>query len=123
MVKDAEAHAAEDKARREEAETRNQAESLVHQTEKFIKDNEDKVPADVKGKVESAIADANEALKGTDIAAIKTAVEKLATESQALGQAIYEASAADASASGDGAAPGSDDTVVDAEVVEEPEKK
>jgi molecular chaperone DnaK len=134
MVKDAEAHAAEDKARREEAETRNQAESLVHQTEKFIKDNEDKVPADVKGKVEEAIAGANEALKGTDIAAIKTAVEKLATESQALGQAIYEASAAgDASdgAAGFGGAAGStgqaasqaDDTVVDAEVVEEPEKK
>ncbi|WP_067671299.1 molecular chaperone DnaK [Nocardia miyunensis] len=123
MVKDAEAHAAEDKARREEAETRNQAESLVHQTEKFIKDNEDKVPADVKSKVEAAITEANEALKGTDIAAIKTAVEKLATESQALGQAIYEASAADSAASGNGAAPESDDTVVDAEVVEEPEKK
>ncbi|MBF6329037.1 molecular chaperone DnaK [Nocardia transvalensis] len=125
MVKDAEAHAEEDRKRREEAETRNQAESLVHQTEKFIKDNEDKVPADVKTKVEAAIADANEALKGTDIAAIKSAVEKLATESQALGQAIYEASASDAAASGNGAGPtqNTDDTVVDAEVVEEPEKK
>ncbi|MFE4463419.1 Hsp70 family protein, partial [Nocardia tengchongensis] len=124
MVKDAEAHAAEDKQRREEAETRNQAESLVHQTEKFIKDNEDKVPADIKTKVEAAIAEANDALKGTDIGVIKTAVEKLATESQALGQAIYEASAADQAAQGSGAAaPESDDTVVDAEVVEEPEKK
>ncbi|WP_327095103.1 molecular chaperone DnaK [Nocardia vinacea] len=121
MVKDAEAHAAEDKARREEAETRNQAESLVHQTEKFIKDNEDKVPADVKTKVEAAIAEANEALKGTDIAAVKSAVEKLATESQALGQAIYEASAADQAASGNGASSSaSDDQVVDAEVVDEP---
>ncbi|MEV4240244.1 MULTISPECIES: molecular chaperone DnaK [unclassified Nocardia] len=121
MVKDAEAHAAEDKARREEAETRNQAESLVHQTEKFIKDNEDKVPADVKTKVEAAISEANEALKGTDIAAVKSAVEKLATESQALGQAIYEASAAEQAASGNGAASSAnDDQVVDAEVVDEP---
>ncbi|MFC8045212.1 molecular chaperone DnaK [Nocardia sp. NPDC057353] len=121
MVRDAEAHAAEDKARREEAETRNQAESLVHQTEKFIKDNEDKVPADVKSKVEAAIAEANEALKGTDIAAVKAAVEKLATESQALGQAIYESSAAEGAA-GDGQPQQgqADDQVVDAEVVDEP---
>ncbi len=93
MVKDAEAHAEEDKTRREEAEVRNQAESLVHQTEKFIKDNEDKVPADVKEKVEAAIKEANDALAGSDIAAVKSAVEKLATESQALGQAIYESQA------------------------------
>ncbi|MQY30998.1 molecular chaperone DnaK [Nocardia aurantia] len=127
MVRDAEAHAAEDKQRREEAETRNQAESLVHQTQKFIDENTDKVPAEIKTKVEAAIAEANEALKGDDISVIKTAVEKLATESQALGQAIYEASAtADAGAgasSANGAGPAADDTVVDAEVVEEPEKK
>lgn len=120
MVKDAEAHAAEDKARREEAETRNQAESLVHQTEKFIADNTDKVPADVKTKVEAAIAEAKEALKGTDIAVVKAAVEKLATESQALGQAIYDAQAADATASGDSSSTQADDSVVDAEVVDEP---
>ncbi|NLV80611.1 MAG: molecular chaperone DnaK [Rhodococcus sp.] len=120
MVKDAEAHAEEDKARREEAEVRNQAESLVHQTEKFIKDNEDKVPADVKEKVEAAVKDARDALAGSDIAAVKTAVEKLATESQALGQAIYEAQGgAEGAAAGDGAAAGADD-VVDAEVVDEP---
>ncbi|MCK0090415.1 molecular chaperone DnaK [Rhodococcus sp. HNM0563] len=118
MVKDAEAHAEEDKTRREEAEVRNQAESLVHQTEKFIKDNEEKVPADVKEKVEAAIKEANDALAGSDIAAVKTAVEKLATESQALGQAIYEAQGAEGAA-GDGAAAGADD-VVDAEVVDEP---
>jgi molecular chaperone DnaK len=125
MVRDAEAHAAEDKQRREEAETRNQAESLVHQTQKFIDENEDKVPAEIKTKVEAAIAEANEALKGNDISVIKTAVEKLATESQALGQAIYEASAGAGAGAGsaNGAAPTSDDTVVDAEVVEEPEKK
>ncbi|MGN5236340.1 MULTISPECIES: molecular chaperone DnaK [unclassified Rhodococcus (in: high G+C Gram-positive bacteria)] len=118
MVKDAEAHAEEDKTRREEAEVRNQAESLVHQTEKFIKDNEEKVPADVKEKVEAAIKEANDALAGSDIAAVKAAVEKLATESQALGQAIYEAQGAEGAA-GDGAAAGADD-VVDAEVVDEP---
>ncbi|MDV7088031.1 molecular chaperone DnaK [Rhodococcus sp. IEGM 248] len=120
MVKDAEAHAEEDKARREEAEVRNQAESLVHQTEKFIKDNEDKVPADVKEKVEAAIKEANDALAGTDIAAVKTAVEKLATESQALGQAIYEASAAEEAANTDGSGASGADDVVDAEVVDEP---
>ncbi|MET9329006.1 molecular chaperone DnaK [Tsukamurella sp. NPDC003166] len=120
MIKDAEAHAAEDKARREEAETRNQAESLVNQTEKFLKENEDKVPAENKEKVEAAIKEANEALQGTDIAAVKTAVEKLSTESQALGQAIYAAAGAEA----DGAAAGAqqDDGVVDAEVVDEDPK-
>ncbi|MGV9827244.1 MULTISPECIES: molecular chaperone DnaK [unclassified Gordonia (in: high G+C Gram-positive bacteria)] len=121
MIKDAEAHAEEDRKRREEAETRNQAESLVNQTEKFLKDNEDKVPGDVKDKVNAAIAEANEALKGTDIATIKTAIEKLSTQSQEMGQAIYAASAAD---SANGAAPeggtGGDDDVVDAEVVDEP---
>ncbi|WP_271037534.1 molecular chaperone DnaK [Rhodococcus rhodochrous] len=119
MVKDAEAHAEEDRKRREEAEVRNQAESLVHQTEKFIKENEDKVPADVKEKVEAAIKEANDALSGSDINAVKAAVEKLATESQALGQAIYEAQGAEGAAAGDGAAAGADD-VVDAEVVDEP---
>ncbi|KSZ60360.1 molecular chaperone DnaK [Rhodococcus pyridinivorans KG-16] len=119
MVKDAEAHAEEDRKRREEAEVRNQAESLVHQTEKFIKENEDKVPADVKEKVEAAVKEANDALSGSDINAVKAAVEKLATESQALGQAIYEAQGAEGAAAGDGAAAGADD-VVDAEVVDEP---
>ncbi|TCK00489.1 molecular chaperone DnaK [Nocardia alba] len=127
MVADAEAHAADDKARREEAETRNQAESLVHQTEKFI--NEQKlseggaqVSADQLAKVENAVAEAKQALEGTDISAVKSAVEKLATESQALGQAIYEASAAaDAQAgNGAGASQADDDQVVDAEVVDEP---
>ena len=121
MVKDAEQHASEDKARKEEAETRNQAESLVHQTQKFLSDNEDKVPGDVKSKVEAAIEETNQALAGTDTEAVKAAMEKLATESQALGQAMYESSAAEAEASGDGAgAESEDDQVVDAEVVDEP---
>ncbi|MBY6412200.1 molecular chaperone DnaK [Rhodococcus sp. BP-252] len=119
MVKDAEAHAEEDKARREEAEVRNQAESLVHQTEKFVKDNEDKVDAELKGRVETAIEEAKSALAGSDIAAVKTAVEKLSTESQALGTAIYEAQAKEQGGA-DGGAQAADDGVVDAEVVDEP---
>jgi molecular chaperone DnaK len=128
MVKDAEAHAEEDKRRREEAETRNQAETLVYQTEKFVKDNDEKIPAEVKDKVNAAIKDAQESLKGTDTAAIKTAMEKLATESQAMGSAIYAQTGAtqDAGAQGGGeqqanATPGADD-VVDAEIVDEDKK-
>jgi molecular chaperone DnaK len=126
MMRDAEEHAEEDRLRREEAETRNQAESLVYQTEKFIKDNDDKLPSDVKDKVNAALGEAQDALKGTDTAAIRAAMEKLATESQALGQALYQdQAAANSAAAGDGAAPdgssttsGADD-VVDAEIVDE----
>ncbi|OZD58301.1 molecular chaperone DnaK [Rhodococcus sp. 06-1059B-a] len=119
MVADAEAHADEDKARREEAEVRNQAESLVHQTEKFVGDNEDKVDAELKGRVETAIEEAKSALAGSDISAVKTAVEKLSTESQALGTAIYEAQAKEQGGA-EGGAQAADDGVVDAEVVDEP---
>ncbi|MGH3934378.1 MAG: Hsp70 family protein, partial [Pseudonocardiaceae bacterium] len=119
--------------RRDEAETRNQAESLVYQTEKFIKDNDDKLPSDVKDKVNAALGEAQEALKGTDTGAIRAAMEKLATESQALGQALYQDQAAaggsgGAAGAGDGAPGGpsassatsSDaDDVVDAEIVDE----
>ncbi|MDQ0378502.1 molecular chaperone DnaK [Amycolatopsis thermophila] len=130
MVRDAEEHAEEDRKRREEAETRNQAETLVYQTEKFVKDNDDKLPEDVKGKVKTAIDEANEALKGTDTAKIKEAIEKLNTASQELGTALY----ANAQQAG-GATPGADqgaagatdakgaDDVVDAEIVDEDEKK
>ncbi|MBN9634988.1 MAG: Hsp70 family protein, partial [Actinobacteria bacterium] len=118
----------EDKKRREEADVRNQAESLVYQTEKFVKDQREaeggsKVPEDTLTKVDGAIAEAKTALAGTDIAAIKTAMEKLGVESQALGQAIYEATQAEQAAGGGatGAAAGgaADDNVVDAEVVED----
>ncbi|MBN9746241.1 molecular chaperone DnaK [Amycolatopsis sp. A1MSW2902] len=133
MVKDAEAHAEEDKKRREEAETRNQAETLVYQTEKFVKDNDDKLPEDLKGKVKTAIDEANEALKGTDSAKIRESIEKLNTASQEMGSALY----ANAGAAGAEGAPGAGgaagaagdapkskaDDVVDAEIVEEDEKK
>src|SRR5256885_3070187 len=110
MVKDAEAHAEEDKQRREEAEVRNQAETLVYQTEKFVKENDEKIPGDAKEKVNAAIKEANEALAGTDTAKIKSAVEKLATESQAMGSAIYAQTGATASAGGDAGAGASGST-------------
>ncbi|KDN17606.1 molecular chaperone DnaK [Amycolatopsis rifamycinica] len=136
MVKDAEAHAEEDKKRREEAETRNQAETLVYQTEKFVKDNDDKLPEDLKGKVKSAIDEANESLKGTDSTKIREAIEKLNAASQELGTALYANANADAAAgaaggagagaAGDAGAAGGQakaDDVVDAEIVEEDPKK
>ncbi|MGH3953080.1 MAG: Hsp70 family protein, partial [Mycobacterium sp.] len=129
MIKDAEAHADEDKKRREEADVRNQAESLVYQTEKFVKEQREpaegaeKVVSDeTLAKVDDAIADAKKALEGTDIGAIKEAMEKLGEQSQALGQAIYESAAAKAQAEGAGAEGGAasaDSDVVDAEVVDE----
>ncbi|GAB2997353.1 molecular chaperone DnaK [Saccharothrix stipae] len=127
MIKDAEAHAEEDKRRRDEAEVRNQAETLVYQTEKVLKENEDKIPAEVKEKVTAAVAETTEALKGEDIAKIRTAVEKLATESQAIGQSLYaNAPTADAAGATGGTTPGDApkaDDVVDAEIVDEDEKK
>jgi molecular chaperone DnaK len=128
MMREAEQHAEEDKKRREEAEVRNQAESLVYQTEKFVKENDEKLPSDVKDSVNSALGEAQSALKGTDTDAIKAAMEKLATESQKMGSALYQQPGAE------GAAPGSEpgpqaqqdssaDDVVDAEIVDEEKDK
>ncbi len=120
MIKDAEVHAEEDKKRREEQETRNNAESMVYQTRKFVEENSDKVSEDIKTKVEDAAKEVEEALKGEDLDAIKTAVEKLSTESQEMGKAIYEAEAnAGATQAQAGDAEATDDNVVDAEVVED----
>src|SRR5699024_10294786 len=77
MIKDAEEHAAEDAKRRDEADARNQAESTIYQTEKFVSENEDKIPADKKGSLEAAIAEAKTALDGSDVDAIKSAVERV----------------------------------------------
>ncbi|ALA68162.1 molecular chaperone DnaK [Corynebacterium lactis RW2-5] len=124
MIKDAEKHADEDKKRREEQEVRNSAESMVYQTRKFASENEDKVSQDIRDRVEEAAKGVDEALKGSDIEAIKTAVEKLSTESQEMGKAIYEAQAAEGATAADAGAEGAaaDDNVVDAEVVDEDEK-
>ena len=125
MVKDAEQHAEEDKKRREEQELRNNAESTSYQTRKFLEDNEDKVSEDTKTKVTEAADAVDEALKGDDLDAIKSAVEKLSTESQEMGKQIYEAQAAEAGAEGaaDAGAAQGDPNVVDAEVVDEDENK
>ena len=119
MMKDAEAHAEEDKQRRDEAEVRNLGDSLVYQTEKFLKENEDKFTegesAEKKAEVETAITELKAALGGSDIPAIKSATEKVSELSQQLGAALYAANAAtgesDASAK-------AEDGVEDAEIVE-----
>jgi len=117
MMKDAEAHAEEDKARREEAEVRNTGDALVYQTEKFLKDNADKFAegenATKRGEVEAAITELKSALEGSDLSAIKSSTEKVGELSQQLGAALYAANAAASEA------PKSDDGVQDAEVVEE----
>ncbi|AZI59109.1 molecular chaperone DnaK [Nakamurella antarctica] len=121
MMREAEAHADEDKARKEEAEVRNQAEALVYQTEKFVKDNDEKLPAEPKEKVNEAIVRTNAALKGTDLVELKAAVEVLATESQALGNALYNHEQAAGAAAGepaDGAA-SAEEEIVDAEIVDD----
>jgi len=119
MMKDAEAHADEDKQRREEADVRNAGDSLVYQTEKFLKDNEDKFTegenATKKAETETAIADLKTALAGTDLSAIKSATEKTSELSQQLGAALYAANAAQAPAG----TTATDDGVQDAEVVDE----
>ena len=125
MVRDAEQYAEEDRKRREEAEVRNNAESLVYQTEKVIKDNEDKIPADVRSETEAAVVELKDALEGSDVEAIRTASEKVALASQKIGSAIYSQGQ-----QGEGAAqPGTEDAgadasaedadVVDAEIVDE----
>jgi molecular chaperone DnaK len=131
MIRDAEQHAEEDRKRREAAETRNQAESLVYQTEKFLADNAEKLSApesaNAKSDVESALAELKKTLEGADDAAIKAATERLATSSQQLGAAMYASAQAsgqsgqDAGFASEGAAQGSaDEDVVDAEIVDEP---
>ncbi|MGO3104871.1 molecular chaperone DnaK [Corynebacterium variabile] len=121
MVKDAEAHAEEDKKRREEQEVRNSAESMSYQTRKFLADNEDKVSEDTKTKVTEAADAVDEALKGDDVEAVKDAVEKLSAESQEMGKAIYEAEAANAEGAEGAEGASADDDVVDAEVVDDAE--
>nr|MBA3286691.1 Hsp70 family protein [Acidimicrobiia bacterium] len=128
MVKDAEAHAEEDRLRREEAEVRNNADSLVYQTEKVLREQGDNVPAEEKAAVEQPLADLKQALDGNDTAAIKTASETLMSASQAFSQKLYEAAARDANAAGTsasgqtGTGTVADDEIVDAEIVDEEPK-
>ncbi len=130
MVREAEQYADEDRARREEAETRNNAEALVYQTEKFLADNADKVTAEVKTEVEQALGELKKALEDSDTAAIKSASEKVATASQKLGAAMYSQSQPSAGESGTGSGDGKtepgkeqQDDVVEAEIVDEENPK
>jgi molecular chaperone DnaK len=126
MVRDAEAHADEDKARREEAEVRNNADTLVYQTEKVLKEQGEKVSADEKAAVEAPLAELKTAIAGSDVSAIKAATETLMAASQTFSQKLYENAARDQAASGssasgqsDSSAAGNDDDIVDAEIVDE----
>jgi len=134
MVREAEEHAEEDKVRREETEARNTAEQLVYSTEKFLADSADKIPADGRGEVDSALADLKDALKdgsGVSPADITAKATKLSEESQKLGTAMYAAAAASAESAGGagsdtgqpsaGSPKAEDDDVVDAEVVDDAE--
>ena len=114
MVKDAEAHAEEDKKQKDEIEVRNQTDSLCYGAEQTLKDLGDKVPAEQKSEVEAAIADAKKALEGTDIEAIKAAGEKLQEVGHKLAEVVYSSAQADA-ASGQAAGQGGSDDVVDAD--------
>jgi molecular chaperone DnaK len=127
MVRDAEQYAEEDRQRREEAEVRNQADSLVYQTEKFLGENEDKVPEDIKSEVRESLAEVKKALESNDTDAIKSASERAAQVSQKMGTAIYQQAQAaqQAQAQESGSADGSsaetpaDDEVVEAEIVDD----
>ena len=118
MVRDAEEYAEEDRKRREEAEVRNQADSLVYQTEKFLGENEEKVPEDIKSEVREALAEVKKALESNDTEAIKTASERAAQVSQKMGTAIYQQAQAQQASSQSESADGSSDTQDDDEVVE-----
>jgi molecular chaperone DnaK len=129
MVKDAEEHAAEDKARREATDTRNTAEQLAYSVDKLIADNADKLPEDVKTEVQADVDGLKKALEGTDDAAVKSAFEKLQASQTKLGEAIYAQAGSPDGATGAAGAEGApaggkaDEDIVDAEIVDEEEKK
>ncbi|MEE2568860.1 molecular chaperone DnaK [Pseudarthrobacter sp. J64] len=129
MVRDAEEHAAEDKARREATDTRNTAEQLAYSVDKLIADNSDKLPEEVKTEVQADVDELKKALEGTDDAAVKAAFEKLQASQTKLGEAIYaQAAPADgaegaAGASSEGASAAADEDIVDAEIIDEDEAK
>jgi len=127
MVKEAEAHAAEDHKRREEAEVRNTGEQLAYSTEKLLKEHDEKLPEDVKTDVKGAVDELKTALEGTDTSVVKEKTEKLSSVAQKIGEAIYAAGAAESAAADspapDAGSPASDEDVVDAEIVDEEENK
>ncbi|MFD8805771.1 molecular chaperone DnaK [Streptomyces sp. NPDC059597] len=132
MVREAEQYAEEDHRRREAAETRNQAEQLVYSTEKLIRDNPEKIPADARHETESAIEDLKEQLKGDDTSAIRQSLERASESAQKLGAALYDTSRAQGAGGAEGESPSSDagasggsaeDEVVDAEIVDDDKRE
>jgi molecular chaperone DnaK len=125
MMREAEQHAEEDKQRREEVEVRNNAEALVYQTEKFLADNADKIPADAKSNVEGPLDELKKAIDANDLAGMRSATDKVAQASQALGAAMYTMSqeAGGSAEAADAAADAAEDEVVDAEIVDEDSSK
>ena len=129
MIKEAEAHAAEDKKRREEAETRNAAEQQAYAIEKLLRENKDKLPEDVHSEVSAAVADLKKSLEGDDINAVRTAQDKLNEVGQKIGQALYASEQAGPAAGSGfpgasaGSQPKADDDIVDAEIVDDEENK
>jgi molecular chaperone DnaK len=120
MVRDAEAHAEDDRQRKEEAEVRNQADSLVYQTEKVLRENGDKIDGGEKESVEGALSELKSALDASDLDRIRKGTETLMTASQSFSQKLYEAAAAESSAgSASSSSAPNDDEVVDAEIVDE----
>ena len=120
MVRDAEAHAEDDKRRRDEAEVRNNADSLVYQTEKVLREQGDKVGADERAAVEGPLDDLKKAIAGDDIEAIKSANERLMTASQSFSQKLYEAASREQqTTAGAQTTAADDDEVVDAEIVDD----
>jgi molecular chaperone DnaK len=125
MVRDAEAHAAEDRQRREEAEVRNNADTLVYQTEKLLRDQGDKLIGEERDRVESALKELKDALGGSDVEAIRRGSDALMSASQTFAQRLYEQAAQEQSAGepgpGQAGAPG-DEEVVDAEIVDDEQR-
>jgi molecular chaperone DnaK len=128
MIRDAEMHAEEDRRRKEQAEVRNQADTLVYQTEKLLKEQGDKLSGDEKSTVEQRLGELKTALSGEDLEAIKNATDALMTASQTFTQKLYDAASQEAASAGGGAGPSNqgpgasqpnDDDVVDAEIVDE----
>ena len=130
MVKEAEAHAEEDKKRREDAETRNSAEQQAYSVEKLLKDNKDKLPESVHSEVSGAVDGLKKALEGEDIEPVKTAQEKLNEVAQKIGEALYQHEQAEqqtqqaqSSAGASSEAPAEDDDIVDAEIIDDEDSK
>ena len=123
MVRDAEANAAEDRRRRDEVEVRNNGETLLYQTEKVLREQGGKLPAEERSTVDARVSDLKAALGGSDLEAIKSATEALMTASQQFTQRLYDAAAAESSGGASQSSAASDEEVVDAEIVDDGDER